>query len=196
MTVKSLLRAVRTGGRRATDRVLHVFRHRAACAAARQSGVQSILVVCHGNICRSPFAEAVLRRDLGGTSVNVLSAGFIGAGRQPPANALLAAAGRGIEMADHRSQLLEPELVRTADLILTMDARQARAIRERFGKLQAQVVLLGDFDSGSPNQRTILDPVDMPVDVFDSVYQRIERCVAVLASTMLGAPDSATPPPR
>lgn len=185
MTVKRFLRAVRDQSKRASDRALHGVRHRAARAAAsRLTGARSILVVCHGNICRSPYGEAALRRDLDGTGMHVESAGFIGPGRQPPANALQAAASRGIDMTDHRSQMLEPELVRSADIILTMDAAQARSICERFGKPASQIFLLGDFDPGTPAQRTIPDPVEMPVEVFDAVYTRIDQCTAVLARTV------------
>ena len=192
MTVKRFLRAVRDQSKRASDRALHGFRHRAARAgASRLTDARSILVVCHGNICRSPYGEAALRRDLDGTGMHVQSAGFIGPGRQPPANALQAAASRGIDMTDHRSQTLEPGLVRSSDIILTMDAGQARAICERFGKPASQVFLLGDFDPGAPAQRAIPDPVEMPVEVFDAVYSRIDQCTAVIARTVATASRSA-----
>ncbi|MGH7690970.1 MAG: low molecular weight phosphatase family protein, partial [Gemmatimonadaceae bacterium] len=115
------------------------------------------------------------------------SAGFIGPGRQSPPNALRAASGRGIDMAAHRSQVLEPGIVRAADLVITMDARQAREIRERFGKPSWQVLLLGDFDPVSSHGRTIMDPVDLSVEVFDGVYARIEQCARELARAILGS---------
>jgi low molecular weight protein-tyrosine phosphatase len=188
MTVKSLMRSVRNGSRRAADRLFHGFRRRAARAAAgRNPAPTSILVVCHGNICRSPFAEAAIRRALKGAPVIVESAGFIGPGRKPPENAIQAASGRGIQMEDHRSQTLGPDLVRAADLVVTMDVHQAREIRERFGKARDRVVLLGDFDPRGSGERTITDPVDGPLELFELVYARIERCADVLGGEVLTA---------
>ncbi len=191
MTVRKLMHPVLAASRFARDRALHPFRRRAAyAAAARDPRPRSILVVCHGNICRSPFAEAAIRRELNGAAVRVSSAGFIGPGRQPPQNALQAAAGRGIDMTDHRSRVLEPAIVQGADLVITMDARQARDICERFGKPPGQVVPLGDFDPGSSDGRTIMDPVELPVEVFDRVYARIEMCAEQVARAILGASGS------
>ena len=192
MTVRKMLRPVLAASRQVRDRALHSFRRRAAhAAAASQPRPKSILVVCHGNICRSPFAEAALRREFRGTPVSVGSAGFIGPGRQPPPNALSAAAGRGIDMTNHRSRVLEPGLVRHADLVITMDLRQARDICQRYGKPPKQVVLLGDFDPKSSDGRTIMDPVDLPVEVFDRVYARIEQCAEQLAGAILGVSESS-----
>ena len=69
-------------GRHAPDRLLHPLRRRAARAdLTRRVAPSSMLVICHGNICRSPFAAAVLRARLAGTGVCVESAGFFGPGR-------------------------------------------------------------------------------------------------------------------
>lgn len=195
--MRQLLHPVLAASRRVRDRALHPFRHRAAhTAAGRLPRPESILVVCHGNICRSPFAEAAIRRQLNGTPIRVDSAGFIGPGRQPPPNALQAAAGRGIDITEHRSRVLEPAIVRAADLIITMDACQARDICHRYGKPPGQVVPLGDFDPDSSDGRTIMDPVEFPVEVFDLVYARIEKCAEQVASAVLGSSGSTVAMPE
>ena len=71
---------------RVPDRLLHNGRRRAALAALAAAGraPASVLVICNGNIFRSPFAAAVLRRALelrGLGRVRVDSAGFAGPGR-------------------------------------------------------------------------------------------------------------------
>ncbi|PYP07732.1 MAG: hypothetical protein DMD59_14365 [Gemmatimonadetes bacterium] len=48
----------------------------------------TVLAVCHGNICRSPFAAALLGRELAGFGIAVQSAGFLGFNRPPPAEAM------------------------------------------------------------------------------------------------------------
>src|SRR2546427_199033 len=67
-------------------RVLHPLRRRRALALLRRHApVRSVLVVCHGNMCRSPFAAGLLRPWLSGRGVRVDSAGFLGpGGRSPP----------------------------------------------------------------------------------------------------------------
>ena len=164
--------------RRLPDQLLHATRRRAALVAlAAHAPLRSVLVVCNGNIFRSPFAAAVLRRALGQSGTAVDSAGFIGPGRPSPADALAAAARRGIDLRGHRSQLLMPDLVRAAEVILVMDAAQRRAICERFGAPARNVLLLGDFDPAPIESRAIEDPWEQGPYVCDAVYGRIEDCV-------------------
>src|SRR2546427_12540743 len=49
-------------------RLLHPWRRRAARETLRTRALRSILVVCHGNICRSPVAAALLRQEIGRAS--------------------------------------------------------------------------------------------------------------------------------
>ncbi len=148
---------------RAPGRVLHPVRRRRAVASllARQRPAR-LLVVCNGNIFRSPFAAAVLRRRLDPWGVQVESAGFLG----------------------DRSRMVTAELAHGADLIVVMDTVQRRAICERFGRLPRDVVLLGDLDPEPLAARTIEDPVEQGVDVCSAVYARIDRCVMELVSVL------------
>ena len=79
--VAELLRQLR----RVPNRMLHRSRRRAALALlAARPRPANILVLCNGNIFRSPFAAAVLRRTVGSSGIRVESAGFIGPGRPSP----------------------------------------------------------------------------------------------------------------
>jgi protein-tyrosine-phosphatase len=180
-----LLEQVRT----VPDRLLHGSRRRAAVAAVRRAGrlPAAVLFVCHGNIFRSPFAAAVLRRALarvGRSDVQVESAGFAGAGRPVPPVAIGLAARRGIALTSHRSQLVLADLVRAADVVVVMDALQRRTVCERFGRGPRGVLLLGDFDPEPVTSRDIEDPVEQGASVCEMVYARIERCVGVLVSAL------------
>jgi len=176
--VDDLLLAPARRLRHAPDRLLHPLRRRAAARALRARPLpRTILVVCHGNICRSPFGAALLSRALGPSGVLVASAGFVSPGRTVPAEASIAAAHHGVDLSEHRSQLLTPVLVAQADLILVMDARQERMVCERFGRTPADVMLLGDFDPDPIVTRAIHDPVEQPLAAFEQSYARIERCV-------------------
>src|SRR5256885_14752348 len=111
---------------RVPDRLLHNGRRRAALAALASAArvPASVLVICNGNIFRSPFAAAVLRRALelrGLGRVRVDSAGFAGAGRPTPADPVAAAARRAIDLSRHASQLVMAGVVRAAALMLPME---------------------------------------------------------------------------
>lgn len=177
--------------RRVPARVLHLLRRRQVRATlSGRVAPLSVLVVCHGNICRSPFGAAVLRRKLAGTNggVRVESAGFIGPDRPCPAQAVAVAARRGVDLSTHRSKLLGADLASSTDLILVMDPMQRRFVCDRFGRLPRDVVVLGDLDPLSAETRTIRDPVEQPREVFEESYARIERCVVELVNTVWGRP--------
>jgi len=182
--------------RHAPDRLLHRMRRRAAKGALRaRPRPRTILVVCHGNICRSPFAAGLLSRALGPSGILVASAGFVGPGRPAPAEGSIAAARRGIDLSAHRSQLLTPGLAAEAQLIVVMDARQHRMVCERFGRFPSDVMLLGDLDPEAIDTRAIHDPIDQPLAAFEQSYARIERCVTALIGA-LGVPQAARSGPR
>jgi protein-tyrosine phosphatase len=177
--------AVLSAVRQTPHRLLGPLRYNAAIRAVeRTPRLGTVLVICHGNICRSPFAEAALRRLLRQHPVAVGSAGIMGPGRRPPDAALRAAHDRGIDMSAHCSRLVTPELLQRADLVVVMDAQQARTLRDRFGISPRKVVLLGDFDSDRKAPRAITDPYAGSDAVFDAVYGRIERCVRPLAEAV------------
>jgi protein-tyrosine phosphatase len=176
--------------RRVPDHLLHRSRRRAALAAlmARRPPA-CVLVLCSGNIFRSPFAAAVLQRELnlrGAGSVRVESAGFAAHGRPSPPHAIAAAARHGIDLTGHTSQLLVAPLARAADLIVVMEELQRRSICERFGRARRDVLLLGDLDPMPVASRAIEDPVEQGPEVCARAYMRIERCVGELARAVAG----------
>jgi len=172
----------------APGRLLHPLHRRHALEALRRRPPPAaILVVCHGNICRSPFAAALLAADLAGVGVRVESAGFMGPNRRCPPAAVTVAARRGVDLSTHRSTLLTAQQAQSADLIVVTDPAQGRAIQDRFGRLGRDILVLGDLDPMSMATRAIRDPVDQPVEVFEESYARIERCVATLAQVLASA---------
>jgi protein-tyrosine-phosphatase len=160
-------------------------RRRAALDALGRRGVpRSVLVVCHGNICRSPYAAAALHAALGDGGVRVSSAGFLAEGRPAPPQAVTVAARLGVDLRSHRSATLTGTVVALAELIVVMDSDQRREIARRFGRRPTDVLILGDLDPEPIDTRTIHDPVDQSEGVFADSYARIDRCVARLAGAI------------
>ena len=169
------------------DRLFHSWRRRRALAWLSGASLpQNVLVVCHGNICRSPYAAYRLRALFAteGHACTIASAGFIGPDRPSPGNAIATAAVRGIDLKPHRSQLLSNTLIAAAQLIIVMEARQAEALRLVFGDVPAPILILGDLDPWPAETRTVRDPALQSRAVFAGSYDRIDRCLEVLVETL------------
>ena len=170
--------------RRLPERVRHRGRRRAALARQSAAGrPQRVLILCYGNICRSPYAEARLRRLLderGWRDTIVESAGFIGAGRPANDSARRLARSRGLDLGGHRSRIVDPALVSRASLLLVMTAEQVIAAEREAGASPRKFEILGDFDPEGIPQRDIPDPYGQRTEVFERVFDRIDRCLASL----------------
>ncbi len=173
------------------DRIRHASRRRAAIerltTAAPWRG--NLLFVCHGNVCRSPFAEVLFyqrMRDAGVVTpvFAVRSAGFVGPGRPSPAGAIAAAARVGLDLTANRSKLLTADLIHESSLIVVMAADQAKRIRSTFVVDAAKLLVLGDLDPLPIGTRSIHDPWKGSDEVFDESYARIDRCIGVMIDCM------------
>lgn len=171
--------------RHTPDRLLQPLRRRKAIEGLRtRARPKTVLVVCHGNICRSPVAGALLARGLAPLGIEVESAGFIGFNRPAPPEAIAAAERHAINLTTHRSRLVTAAMARTTDLIVVMDPAQRQLLRERYGCSKTAVLVLGDLDPAPLETRTIRDPVEQKQDVFDKVYERIARCARELVTIL------------
>lgn len=132
--------------------------------------IRRVLVVCYGNICRSPFAERLLARAC--PELEVRSAGFA-AGGGDPAEPLAIEVARefGIDLRDHVATRLDRPGVDWPDLVLGMTGRHRGMVLDRWPDRVERVRLLGDYLEAPPFG--LEDPWGHPADVFRSVYQRI-----------------------
>ncbi len=90
--------------------------------------MDSVILLCTGNLCRSVMAQGLLSARLSerGQPVPVASAGLLGGGRPPPAEVVSVMAGRGIDVAAHRSRQVTAADLEAAGLILGLTREHVR----------------------------------------------------------------------
>jgi low molecular weight protein-tyrosine phosphatase len=135
--------------------------------------IGSILVVCHANLCRSPLAEALLRRAL--PHLTIRSAGIAARGGAPAAQGACDAARlRGLDLSVHRAQALTALACARADLILVMETAQRRRLEARYPFTRGRVFNLAGPGVGPPD---VADPYGGPPETFAACLDHLERCV-------------------
>jgi protein-tyrosine phosphatase len=148
-----------------------------------------ICFVCHGNICRSPTAEGVMRRLVTqrGMSSRVVmeSAGTGGwhVGDRPDARARQAALARGYEL-ESVAQQFTARFFDRFDYVLAADADNLEQLRRLAPNATARekVKLLRDFDPEAPPGSEVPDPYYGGADGFELVLDICEAaCRGLLA---------------
>ena len=149
--------------------------------------IRRVLLVCTGNICRSPLAAVMLGRALGQRNVrdvDVRSAGT-GAWDGAPASegAYLVALENGLDLSEHRAQLLTRDLVEGSDLILTM-ARHHRARVDELGG-QGRVSVLGEYIGKQGDDAEVSDPFGGDLAIYRDTYTQLEAFIAAAADRLM-----------
>jgi protein-tyrosine phosphatase len=130
---------------------------------------QKVLVVCVGNICRSPMAALLLRARVPGLEVS--SAGLAAQpGRPADPMAVELLAERGLDLSGHRARQIEPSLVEAADLVLVMEREQVAALDRLTPAARGRIQPLGRFGNFD-----VPDPFRKPRPAFEEALALIDR---------------------
>lgn len=150
-----------------------------------------ICVVCSGNICRSPYAEVLLRsaaRERGwGERVRVTSAGTLGISDHPAHELTLAvAAENGMSLMTFRSTALTDELLETVDLFLLLGHEHRSWFEERTVPAPARIWLFTQPGQEPPADDLpgILDPIGFEEEAYRDALQSIDDALPALLDTI------------
>lgn len=128
-------------------------------------------MVCLGNVCRSPIAEFVWRERLAGPGIDVGSAGIAAVpGARIDPRALNVLERHGIDADSHVARRLDIDMLRAADLVLTMEKSHVGFIRAYAPEATGKTFLLGRWQGDFE----IPDPLGKPRESFDHVYRMTE----------------------
>ena len=130
----------------------------------------SVLVICVGNICRSPTGEALLRQLL--PDKKIASAGLqamVGSGADHSAKTT--AEKHGLSLDSHVAQQLTSTLCREYDLILVMEKRHIDLVGNISPEVRGKTMLFGHW----LGQQEIDDPYRKSLEAFEHVYQLLSN---------------------
>lgn len=139
----------------------------------------TLVVICSGNICRSPFGGYLLEKRLKrtGHGVHVLSCGLIPReGRPCPDHAVSAAAAYDIDMVAHRSVWATDAVLEEAGLVFVFDEINQEQLKARGLNLEHKTIQLGTLIG----RASIPDPYGGSLDHFKETYVRIARGMDVV----------------
>lgn len=160
-------------------------------------GATRVLMVCMGNICRSPTAEAVLRAKLRAAGLHrqvaVDSAGTIDhhRGQPPDARAMRHAARRGYDLSALRARAVEPADFERFDWMLAMDEANLRFLRRQLSPgLPVRTALLMDY-APHLGEAEVPDPYYGAPAGFERVLDLIEAACDGFLAALARGPDAS-----
>ncbi len=157
--------------------------------------MRSVLFVCLGNICRSPLAEGIFRREslARGFELEIDSAGTgdYHIGSLPDHRAIREGRQRGCDMT-MRARQVEPEDFERFDLIVAMDDANRRNLLRMTRDHRDKVRLMRDFDPSAARGAEVPDPYYGSSEDFTEVGEMLERAIdGLLNHVQNGTPVTA-----
>lgn len=134
--------------------------------------IQHILVVCIGNICRSPMAEYLLKAAY--PKLQIESAGLAAlVGHAADEKAIKCMQTVDLDISKHIAKKLEATHIKQADLVLVMTYNQQKHIEATWPFAKGKIFRLGHWQN-----KNVPDPYQHDQDFFDDTFQLIQQYIA------------------
>lgn len=132
----------------------------------------NILVVCVGNICRSPTGEALLKsllpeKNISSAGLSVDQSGLSGKGANSVA--LDVAQKHGIDLSGHKAKQLTASLCQQADLVLVMEKAHIEQLTQLSPESRGKTMLFSQW----LDKADIADPFQKSDDFFDIIFNTL-----------------------
>lgn len=148
----------------------------------RNRRIKRVLVLCYGNICRSPVAGNLLQAAL--PDAEIVSAGLHEQSNRATPDAWAAVVGQtlDIDLRDHRSRSVDAGIIAWAELIIVMDAKNWRELHQRYPEAMERTVMLGiTTDRRNRPAAEVPDPFSLEPSRMEPVAQLLKQCIDNLA---------------
>jgi protein-tyrosine phosphatase len=143
-----------------------------ACTKKDLEVIESLLLVCTGNICRSALAEGMFKQAR--PSLRTMSAGLDAvSGYSPPEEAIDLARAAGFTIDSHRAQDIQSWMCRHFDLILVMESSQKHELEDRFPFTRGKVFRILENEGAD-----LVDPYKRGLEAFKVAFDDLSRGVA------------------
>ena len=147
--------------------------------------IKNVLFVCTGNICRSPFAEGLLRKLIkkrGPADIVSDSAGLLALpGNSASDLAQKVAAEYDVDLSSHIAKSVKEDIVDRSNLILVMENSHAKTLLDAFPEAKDKVFLIRYFARFGSKNRGIVDPYGLNYEAYRFCFLDIHDCVSGLA---------------
>ena len=129
-----------------------------------------ILIVCIGNICRSPSAERILQKLMPG---KVITSAGIGAliDHQIEKNAAQLLDSHNYNSDDHKAKQVSTDIINQAELILVMERKHQQVLMQKYPSASGKIMLLGKWH----NEEEIPDPYRKSFAAFEHAFTQIDK---------------------
>ncbi|HEC99476.1 MAG TPA: low molecular weight protein arginine phosphatase [Proteobacteria bacterium] len=142
--------------------------------------IKSVLFVCTGNICRSPMAEAILKKMVPAEAdIHVFSAGsHAREGNLATENSISVSREAGIDLRSHRARKLTTDMAREADMILAMEPLHIEHVLSLDIWLKDKTFNLVRFAQGYRGGGDLIpDPYGGSLREYQICFRKIDECV-------------------
>ncbi|MBS0857083.1 MULTISPECIES: protein tyrosine phosphatase [unclassified Tatumella] len=130
----------------------------------------SILVVCTGNICRSPIGERLLRQALPDKTIDSAGVGAL-VDHEADSSAIAVAGQHQLSLQGHKARQFTGRLGRQYDLILVMEKHHIEQVTRIAPEARGKTLLIGHW----LENKQIPDPYRQSMEAFEFVYQLLDQ---------------------